>query len=90
MDGGARRVARIEPRTMSTKPIAMPSVNGSPSHATPNPIATAGFTYVITVARGAPASAMSAKNTTNPSAVQTTPSTITANRADVDGRAEGS
>ena len=40
--------------------------------------ATAGFTYVITVARTAPISAMSAKNSRKASAVQTTPSASTA------------
>src|SRR5256884_9884238 len=38
--------------------------------------------YVITLARLGPASAMSRKNTTSPSAVQTTPSTAMAHNAD--------
>src|SRR5438445_3055607 len=90
VDGGALRVARIEPRTMRTKPIAMPSVNGSPRSATPSARATAGFTYVITVARGAPTSATRAKNRTNASAVQTTPSTATASSTDAEGSVAGS
>jgi hypothetical protein len=52
----------------------MPSVSGSSSTSAPSTIATAGFTYVITVARAGPTSAMSAKNTMNAAAVHNTPS----------------
>jgi hypothetical protein len=45
---------------------------------------------VITVARGAPTSAIRAKNKTNARAVQTTPSTTTANSTEADGRVDGS
>src|SRR5439155_1348954 len=89
-NGGALRVARIEPRTMRTKPLAMPTVSGSLSSATPSASATAGLTYVMTVARAEPASAMSAKKSTKASAVQTIPSTATANTTAGEGRVGGS
>ena len=75
---------------MSTKPIAIPRVNGSPRTAIPSASATAGFKYVMTVARVDPTSRMSAKNTTNPIAVHTTPSAATALMTEGDGRLGGS
>src|SRR5439155_1137024 len=90
VDGGALRVARIEPRTTRTEPIAMPTVRGSLSSATPSASATAGLTYVMTVARAEPATAMSAKKSTKASAVQTIPSTATANTTAGEGRVGGS
>ncbi len=46
-------------------------VSGSPSTPTPRATATAGFTYVMTVARAGPTSAISWKNSTKARAVQT-------------------
>ena len=62
---------------MSGKPTAMPSVKLSPNSTTPSSTATAGFTYVITVERAGPISAISAKKSTKASAVQTSPITMT-------------
>jgi hypothetical protein len=74
---------------MSANPTAMAPVNRSCSKRTPSVTATAGFTYVITVDRTGPISRMSAKKSRNASAVQTTPSVITAAMAWPDGQACG-
>jgi hypothetical protein len=70
-----RRVASTEPATMRANPSTIPTVSGSLRNTTPSASATAGLTYVMTVARAAPTSATSGKKTTNPRAVQITPST---------------
>jgi hypothetical protein len=67
-------VASTEPARISTNAAAIAVVSGSPSTPTPSATATAGFTYVITVALADPTSAMSRKNSTNASAVQSNPS----------------
>ena len=59
---------------MSANAATIAGVSGSPSTLTPRATATAGFTYVITVALAGPTSAISRKNTTNATAVQSTPS----------------
>ena len=72
---GSRREHRADQHERESD--AIPTVNGSSRIATPRSAATAGFTYVITVARTGPTSAISAKNSTNASAVQTTASVST-------------
>ncbi len=74
---------------MSTNPTAVAAVNASSRISTPSSTATAGFTYVITVDRAGPTSAMSWKKTRNATAVQITarPSTASVTRAD--GQAPG-
>ena len=76
---GARvaRVASTEPASTSANPIAIPAVNRSFSTVTPSTAATAGLTYVITVARTGPVSAINWKKRTKASAVQTTASATT-------------
>src|SRR5439155_17425752 len=69
---GVRPVARTEPARTSAKPSSIPVVRCSFSRSTPTTAATAGFTYVITVARTGPTSAISAKKTRNAAAEQTT------------------
>ena len=70
-------VASTQPPSTSAKPTIIPAVRCSPSTATPSTAATAGFTYVITVARTGPTSAIRAKKTMNASAVQIVASPIT-------------
>src|SRR5436309_12325076 len=60
---------------MSTSPTNDAGPGRSPSTITPSVTATSGLTYVITLSRLGPASAISRKNTTSPSAVHTTPRT---------------
>jgi hypothetical protein len=50
------------------------AVKGSPSSATPAATATAGLTYVKTMARDGPTSLISSRNTRNAHAVQIRPS----------------
>src|SRR5882757_9762963 len=66
-----RRVASAEPRITSAKPIPIATVNVSLSTNTPSTAATAGLTYVITVARTGPISSMRAAKTRKPAAVGT-------------------
>src|ERR1700683_8696 len=70
-------VAITDPLRMRTNPTAVAPVNLSPRSATPSTTATAGLTYVITVARTGPDSAIRAKKSTNARAVQTIPSATT-------------
>jgi hypothetical protein len=67
----------------------MPSVNGSCSIATPATAATAGFTYVKTVPRTGPISAISAKKTRNANAVQTSDRASTEPITRPDGTSDG-
>nr|WP_228395830.1 hypothetical protein [Streptomyces sp. RB17] len=55
----------------------------------PAATATAGLTYVITVARVGPASLISSRNATKATAVQSTPRPARAARVEEDGREEG-
>src|SRR5258708_14299716 len=68
-----RRVAMYDPSTMSVKPAAIPTVNGSWSSNTPSTSATAGVKYVMVVERIGPTSAIGAEKTRNAGAVRTTP-----------------
>nr|WP_256725582.1 hypothetical protein [Streptomyces sp. IMTB 2501] len=55
----------------------------------PAATATAGLTYVITVARVGPASLISSRNATKATAVQSTPRPVRAAKAEGEGREEG-
>jgi hypothetical protein len=65
------RVASTEPPSTAAKPTAVIGPNFSPRTATPNTTATAGFRYVMTVARIGPTSAISAKKAMKATAVHT-------------------
>jgi len=71
-DAPLRDVASTEPTRTSANPIAIPGVKVSSRSATPRTAATAGLTYVNTIGRTGPASAISAKKTRNATAVQRT------------------
>src|SRR6266536_840169 len=65
-------VASTLPPRISANATAITGVNRSPRIVTPRATATAGFTYVMTVALAGPTSAISAKKTRKATAVQTT------------------
>ncbi|WSQ08653.1 hypothetical protein OG604_13220 [Streptomyces sp. NBC_01231] len=67
------------------KAIAMPVVNASSRNRAPAATATAGLTYVKTVARVGPTSLISSRKPTKASAVQITPRPRRAVRTDTDG-----
>nr|WP_063747887.1 hypothetical protein [Streptomyces sp. HGB0020] len=67
----------------------MPSVRSSPRNSAPAATATAGFTYVKTVARVGPTSLISSRKATKASAVQIAPRPISATRTDADGTSLG-
>src|SRR5256885_76812 len=74
-----------DPTRIKPKPATETRLSRSPRATTPTTSATSGFTYVITLARLGPASAINRKKTSNPAAVQMMPSTAIAIRADTDG-----
>nr|WP_234439122.1 hypothetical protein [Streptomyces sp. NRRL B-3229] len=82
-------VARTEPARISAKATPTPTVRGSERNSTPATTATAGLTYVITVALVGPISLISSRNATNATAVQITPRPARAARTDEDGMDEG-
>src|SRR3954451_5507268 len=63
------RVASTEPPRMRANPTPVVTVKRSSRNVTPSATATAGLTYVITVARAGPTSAMSWKKSRNATAV---------------------
>ena len=67
----------------------MPAVTRSSSSTTPSTAATAGLTYVITVARSGPTSAISAKKMRKAAAEQTTARPATDSTTCADGIADG-
>nr|WP_239149121.1 hypothetical protein [Streptomyces sp. SID12501] len=67
----------------------MPTVSGSSRNTAPAATATAGLTYVNTVARVGPTSLISSRNATKARAVQTTPRTARASSTCVDGSVSG-
>ncbi|WUG31200.1 hypothetical protein OHN74_11645 [Streptomyces sp. NBC_00459] len=67
----------------------MPAVSGSSRNTAPAATATAGLTYVNTVARVGPTSLISSRNATKARAVQTTPRTARAASTSPDGSAGG-
>src|SRR5205823_11051378 len=82
---GLRPVASTEPARTSAKPATIPIVSLSLRSNTPTTAATAGLTYVMTVARTGPTSAMSAKKTRNAAAEQTTARPTTDSTTCADG-----
>src|SRR5206468_10770960 len=86
---GLRPVASTQPTSTRANPITMPVVMCSPRTATPRTAATTGLTYVITVARTGPTSAMSAKKSKKASAVQTTARPTTDSSTCADGLEAG-
>nr|WP_248845332.1 hypothetical protein [Streptomyces griseorubiginosus] len=82
-------VASTEPARISAKATPTPTVSGSERNSTPATTATAGLTYVITVALVGPTSLISSRNATNATAVQITPRPASATRTEVEGREEG-
>src|SRR5689334_13912282 len=70
---------------MSTRPIPAPIPKCSSRIQTPRSTATAGLTYVTTVALDAPAFEITYTKSTSPSAVQTMPRIATELRADAEG-----
>nr|WP_307625408.1 hypothetical protein [Streptomyces turgidiscabies] len=67
----------------------MPAVSGSSRNTAPAATATAGLTYVNTVARVGPTSLISSRNATKARAVQTTPRTARDSNTCADGNAAG-
>ncbi|MFB8771169.1 hypothetical protein VSS16_00150 [Streptomyces broussonetiae] len=82
-------MARIEPARIRAKATAIVVVRCSSRRTVPAATATAGFTYVMTVARVGPASLISSRKATNAIAVQTTPRAARDSRTSVEGSVEG-
>ncbi|WP_280907952.1 MULTISPECIES: hypothetical protein [unclassified Streptomyces] len=82
-------MARTEPVRISAKATPTPRVRGSERNRTPATTATAGLTYVITVALVGPTSLISSRKATNATAVQITPRPARAARTEEEGIAEG-
>ncbi|MGK3941975.1 hypothetical protein ABK046_26495 [Streptomyces caeruleatus] len=82
-------VARTEPVRISAKATPTPTVRGSERNSTPATTATAGLTYVITVALVGPISLISSRKATNATAVQSTPRPARATSTEAEGMAEG-
>ncbi|WSM34923.1 hypothetical protein OG776_28855 [Streptomyces sp. NBC_01689] len=87
--GPAVAVARTEPARMRAKAATVPVVRRSSRKSAPAATATAGLTYVITVARVGPASLMSSRKATKATAVQMTPRPARAVRTCAEGTAVG-
>src|SRR4051812_47782782 len=86
---GPLPVASTQPARISAKPTSIPALRCSLRMVTPSTAATAGLTYVITVARTGPTSAIKAKKTRNASAVQTTASPSTDSTTCDEGTVDG-
>nr|WP_105973281.1 hypothetical protein [Streptomyces geranii] len=82
-------VASTEPARIRAKAARMPAVSGSSRNRAPAATATAGLTYVKTVARVGPTSLINSRNATKARAVQTTPRTASAASTSVEGSADG-
>nr|WP_240203619.1 hypothetical protein [Streptomyces actuosus] len=78
-------MARTEPARISANATAIDAVRSSPRKRAPAATATAGLTYVITVARVGPASLISSRKATNATAVQITPRPASAASTDTEG-----
>nr|WP_234443259.1 hypothetical protein [Streptomyces cellulosae] len=87
--GDVASVARTEPARIRVKAITTVAVRGSSRKIAPAATATAGLTYVKTVARVGPTSLISSRKATKARAVHTAPRTASAARTSVDGRVEG-
>ncbi|MCF1593875.1 hypothetical protein L0P92_09875 [Streptomyces muensis] len=82
-------MARTEPARIRAKDAAIVGVRRSSRKSAPAATATAGLTYVITVARVGPASLISSRKATKAIAVQITPSAANAVRASAEGTVVG-
>ncbi|WSV32392.1 hypothetical protein OG331_34500 [Streptomyces sp. NBC_01017] len=82
-------VARTEPARIRAKATAIPAVRDSSRNKAPAATATAGLTYVKTVARVGPTSLISSRKATKATAVQITPRAARAARPSADGIAAG-
>ncbi|MCT9010091.1 hypothetical protein OHB54_31875 [Streptomyces sp. NBC_01007] len=82
-------MARTEPARMRAKAARIPEVRRSSRKTAPAATATAGLTYVITVARVGPASLISSRKATKATAVQMTPRPARAARTCPEGIASG-
>ncbi|WUC37430.1 hypothetical protein OG956_26045 [Streptomyces sp. NBC_00557] len=82
-------MARTEPARIRAKAARTVGVSRSERKRAPAATATAGLTYVITVARVGPASLISSRNATNATAVHSTPRPASAARAEDDGTEDG-
>ncbi|MEE1766360.1 hypothetical protein PUR53_46250 [Streptomyces sp. SP18BB07] len=82
-------MARNEPARIRAKETAIAGVRRSSRNRAPAATATAGLTYVKTVARVGPTSLISSRNATKARAVQITPRAAREIRAGVDGRVDG-
>ncbi|MDX3312272.1 hypothetical protein P1S61_25000 [Streptomyces sp. ME08-AFT2] len=71
------------------KAATIVAVRGSSRNRAPAATATAGLTYVMTVARVGPASLISSMKATKATAVQTTPRAARADRTAVEGSSVG-
>nr|WP_317935252.1 hypothetical protein [Streptomyces cellostaticus] len=74
---------------MRAKAASTVAVSGSFRSRAPAATATAGLTYVITVARVGPASLISSRKATKATAVQITPRPARAARTEGEGREDG-
>nr|WP_067363186.1 hypothetical protein [Streptomyces olivochromogenes] len=82
-------VASTEPARMRAKAARTPGVRLSSRKAAPAATATAGLTYVITIARVGPASLISSRKATKATAVQMTPRPAREARTCGEGGEEG-
>nr|WP_229880497.1 hypothetical protein [Streptomyces alanosinicus] len=87
--GPPAAVASTEPARIRAKAARTVGVSRSSRKRAPAATATAGLTYVITVARVGPASLISSRNATKATAVQSTPRPARAARAEGEGTADG-
>nr|WP_234491432.1 hypothetical protein [Streptomyces sp. MBT33] len=82
-------MARTEPARISANAAPMPQVRSSPRNSAPAATATAGLTYVKTVARVGPTSLISSRKATKASAVQITPRPARAASTEAEGISDG-
>nr|WP_237268690.1 hypothetical protein [Streptomyces parvulus] len=82
-------MARTEPVRIRAKAARTVGVRGSSRKTAPAVTATAGLTYVMTVARVGPASLISSRKATKAIAVQTTPRPARAASTEGAGRVSG-
>ncbi|MCX4761581.1 hypothetical protein OG562_11445 [Streptomyces sp. NBC_01275] len=82
-------MASTEPARIRVKATTTPAVRGSCRNSAPAATATAGLTYVMTVARVGPASLISSRKATKATAVQTTPRPAREARTEAEGISAG-
>ncbi|MCT9079278.1 hypothetical protein N4G65_22365 [Streptomyces fulvoviolaceus] len=82
-------MASTEPARIRAKAIPIPRVSGSSRNTAPAATATAGLTYVNTVARVGPTSLISSRKAMKASAVQITPRPAREANTSAEGTVEG-